>query len=400
MDTEPEVHGRRVPSAYVAGLERARAIDPELADNYVAHTVIGDPLADRAIEDISSLPPEEASQVIRAAMNQDDEAALSEAPQSLRELFDQLESPPDWVDQSAFFPGIRMFHRNSQLVLGAFVGGTLVEGFSTNISKSFFITGRLRDQGVRRLKQNNRHMIEIFMPGGLERSGDGLKLSVRIRLVHAQLRSLLKNSDDWEAEEWGEPISAAHLGFAITAFSARLLLHLRNLGAVFNDEEREGFMAVWRYTGYLMGIPETILYKDEDEALDVFRIGVASEPPPELESKAMANSLISSSPLVIGIDDPEERRKLATYVFRVSRALIGNDLADQLVYPPSSTVGVLRLFRFQQQYRRILNRMIPGHAQSSNFSRFTSLLEASMFEEADISYRMPDHVHAEESRRW
>ena len=41
-----------------------------------------------------------------------------------------------------------MFHRNSHLILGAFVGGTLVEGFATNIAKSFFITGRVRDQGV------------------------------------------------------------------------------------------------------------------------------------------------------------------------------------------------------------------------------------------------------------
>ena len=99
---------------------------------------------------------------------------------------------PDWVDFDSFLPGIRMFHRNSHLILGAFVGGTLVEGFATNISKAFFVSGRLRDQGVRRLRQNNRHMIEIFMPNGLSRDGDGWKLSVRIRLVHAQLRRVAR----------------------------------------------------------------------------------------------------------------------------------------------------------------------------------------------------------------
>ena len=106
-------------------------------------------------------------------------------------FFEQLDSPPDWKDTSAFVPGIRMFHRNSRVVLVGFVGGVLVEGFATNISKSFFITGRLRDQGVRRLKQNNRHMLESFLPGGLDRDGDGLKLSVRVRIIHAQIRHLL-----------------------------------------------------------------------------------------------------------------------------------------------------------------------------------------------------------------
>ena len=199
--------------------------------------------------------------LIQAAMNQDD-AGLRDAPQSLLAFFESCEKQPDWLDFSAFGPGIRMFHRNSKLVLGAMVGGTLVEGFSTNIAKSFFITGRIRDQGVRRLKQNNRHMVEIFIPGGLRRDGDGWKLSVRVRLVHAMVRRLLSESDEWDHESWGTPISSAHVGFAITAFSARLLKHLKSLGAKFNDEERESFMQVWRYSGYLMGIPEAILFRE------------------------------------------------------------------------------------------------------------------------------------------
>ena len=160
-----------------------------------------------------------------------------------------------------------MFHRNSQLILAAFVAGVLIEGFTTNIAKSFLITGRVRDQGVRRLGQNNRHMMEIFLPGGLNRYGEGWKLSVRIRIVHARVRQLLNKSEDWDIEAWGVPLSAAHLGYAISSFLARLLKHMKTLGANYSDEEHDSFMAVWRYSGYLMGIPETILYRDADEAL-------------------------------------------------------------------------------------------------------------------------------------
>ena len=39
-------------------------------------------------------------------------------------------------------------------------------------------------------------------------------------------------------------MSAAHLGYAIAAFSARLLLHMKTLGARYTDEEYASFMAV------------------------------------------------------------------------------------------------------------------------------------------------------------
>ena len=390
----------RIPTDYAAGYAEARLVDAEMARNYIVHTRVGDPAADAFIERIHEMPTDRALPLVTAGMDRDEEA-LRRAPSFVREFFDPMDTPPDWVDQADFLPGVRMFHRNSPVVLASMLAGTLVEGFSTNIAKSFFITGRLRDQGVRRLKQNNRHMVEIFMPGGLEREGDGWKLSVRIRILHAQIRSLLANSDDWDEEAWGLPLSAAHLGFAIVAFSARLLKHMKNLGAVYTEEERAGFMAVWRYTGNLMGIPDSILYTDEEEALRVFEIGCLCEPEPDFESIAMANALINSGPLLVDMTDPKVRQNFASYVFRVSRALIGRTLSDQLNYPATPLVGVLPWFRMQRRYQRFAARYLkPLAKQNNNFTAFTSLLQVSVFDEAGISYRLPDHVYAEESSRW
>ena len=389
-----------MPSDYEAGYAKARALDADLASRYIAHTTIGDPAADQLNDALSHLGREESTRILQLAMDAEDPRDLRALPPVVQDFFEEISVPPDWVDQSAFTPGIRMFHRNSRLILGAMVGGTLVEGFSTNISKSFFVTGRLRDQGVRRLRQNNRHMIEIFLPGGMDRGGDGWKLSVRIRLVHARVRRLLDDAEDWDHEAWGRPISAAHVGYAITAFSARLLKHLKSLGAVFNDEERASFMQVWRYSGYLMGIPESILYRDEEEALRLFEIGTVCEPDPDFEAIAMAHSLVNSSPLIIGIDEPTERQRLSKYVFTISRALIGKELGDQLHYPSATTFGVLAWFRLQERYHRLAARFFPKRVQESSFSRFTSLLDASGYDEGGITYGLPDHAHAEESSRW
>ena len=126
-----------IPSAYIDGYANGRTVDAGRAENYVAHTTVGDPVADAMVADLTALGSEESSRLIRAGMHGDDETALRRAPASVREFFDSCAEPPDWVDYSAFLPGCRMFHRNTRLVLAGMVGGVLVEGFSTNIAKSF-----------------------------------------------------------------------------------------------------------------------------------------------------------------------------------------------------------------------------------------------------------------------
>ena len=159
-------------------------------------------------------------------------------------------------------------------------------------------------------------------------------------------------------------------------------------------------MAVWRYSGHLMGIPQTILFHDAEEALKLYDVGLICEPSSEIESVVMAHSLVNSAPLIAGLVDPQARRSLARYVYRVSRGLIGQETADSLMYPPLSSFGVVTWFKLQQRYNHILSKLFLGRRQDSNFARFTSMLETSLFDEDGIRYTLPDHVYAEESTTW
>ena len=389
-----------VPSDYAASYERARRADPDRARNYIVHTTIADPVCDEMMARLSEVPLRDSDRFIRVAIENPDDPALRDAPEAVHAFAEELETVPDWVDFNDFTGGIRAFHRDSAACLAAMLGGVLVEGFSTTIAKPFFITGRLRDQGVRRLRQNNRHMIEILLPGGLETRGDGWRLSVRIRLVHAKVRQLFNDSDEWDADASGLPISAAQVGYALTAFSARMLQHMKSLGASYDDTERDSFMAVWRYSGHLMGIPETMLYRDYADALEIFRIGGLCEPDPGMESVVLASSLVNSAPVVAGITEPADRRKLAKYIFLVSRAMIGTPMADSLKYPPGRTFGVLPWFRMQRRYHHFVKERLPALSKESSFTAFNTLLDVSALQELDIGYTLPDHIHAEESRWW
>ena len=385
-----------VPSDYKAGHEEARLVDRQAADNYIAHTTVGDPVMDAVVEELASVPQEKHHDLIQAGMegNRD---GMRKAPKLLREFFFDAPPPdPPWLDHDVFAPGIRAFQRNSVEVLSAFVTGVLIDGFSTLISKSFVQTGRIFDNGVWRLKQNNRHQMEIFWPGGLERHGDGWKLSVRIRFMHAQVRRLLGQTEEWDHDAWGVPVSAAHLGYAVTCFATRSVKHSEALGARYSREERAGFHAVWRYAGYLMGIPETVLFTDESHAQHIYRIANLCEPPPTPEAVIMTNALINSAPLVAGIEDKNERQKLTKgVIYPVSRALVGSRLADQLQFRKSRVPFTLFLFRLDRRIQRLRAQL-----RKEGPKNFATLLEASAYDDAGLSYRLPDHAHTERSGRW
>ena len=388
-----------VPTAYRTGYEKARWTDPEGARRYMEHTAKGDPLADAAVESMVGMPQERVHSLITAGM-EEDEAGFRDAPAELRELIEFSSVKPDWFDSRAVYPGCRAFHADSDLYVQALVGSSIVWGFTTLISKSFFMTGRLTDHGVRRLRQNIRQLIEIMMPGGLERYAEGWKLSVRIRLIHAQVRYFLRRSDEWEEAEFGVPIHIAHVALAAANFSARVIEAAKRLGAEPTAEESEAFVQIWRYSAHLMGVPETILFRSEAEALDLCRIAVACEPRPTIEGIVMANALVNSAPVVIGINKPRDRQNLADYVYRVSRALIGDELADQINYPPQSTWGLLFYLRNKRRLAKRLRSLMPRWEAKVKVDRFTALVDNSQLRDPLISYRLPPKLHSDETQTW
>ena len=385
-----------IPEAYRPGYEKARVSDPELARTYIEHTLIGDPEADALVNELAAADQEQQGEFIRAGMDQDEEG-LRSAPGIVREFFDRVGTPPEWFDPRVVSAGCRKFHAYSDLFLTAFVTDIIVRGFTTLISQSFFITGRLTDRGVRRLRQNILHLLEITMPGGLDRHGEGWKLSVRLRLIHARVRQQLLDSDDWDQEAHGMPISAAHVALATCNFSGIMLWAAGRIGARLNEEERASFMQIWRYTAWLMGVPDALMFRDEAEACRIFRLGYTCEPPFGLEAIAMANSVINSAPLVIGIEDREERKSLIKYGYRLSRALLGDELADQLMFPKSRTLGTLAYLRARRRFQEAV-AAIRGRRRSANSQRarnFMTMLDISVLDEDRVSYRLPDELHGD-----
>ena len=275
-----------------------------------------------------------------------------------------------------------------------------LQNISTLIGKSFHMTGRVETKyGSRRIKQNIRHLIEIMLPGALNRQGDGWKLSVRTRLIHAQIRHLIRASGTWDESIYGTPLSTAHIAFASANFSTTLMDYAERLGASLDAEARVAFMQIWRCAGLLLGTPEELLFEgDEAMAAELCRIALACEPLPGEDAIMIAHALIKTLPDIAGKTDPAARQSMVNHVYRVARALLGDELADQLEFPRQSTVGLLTWMKGMRQFVRVSHRMVPNLARKWRGNNFVFLLEASALD--DVSYRIPDHLKAEQATPW
>ena len=67
------------------------------------------------------------------------------------------------------------------------------------------------------------------------------------------------------------------------------------------------------------------------------------------------------------------------------------------MFPPAPSFGTMFIFRMNERHENLLAELGRENTENSNFTRFASLLEASVPEETGISFRLPDHVYSEEN---
>ena len=384
------------PLAYLPQRPRIPASQRETADLYLRHTTLGDAPADDAVAALAHLPPVRATALLRAVIDRGP-GSVDDAPHELtallRSLPDRTAIPLSHRDVTAAY---RAFHSQSDLFVSAFLAATL-RNAATPIARSFHATGRVTsDQALARIRHNTHHLYEIMLPGSLQRHGDGWKLSLRIRLVHAEVRRLLRRSGHWDEATYGVPLSAAHLALASANFSSTVLREAARMGAVLTPAARRGYMQIWRYASSVIGVPDILLFDGDERRTRRFsRIAHLFEPPPDERSTAIAHALIAALPDMAGETSPEARNRMIRQAFRVSRALLGNQLADALKFPPSRTAGVLAGMRIERLAHRTLHALHPQRAAAWQARQTAFLLENAVLPRFD--YSLPSIPHSTET---
>lgn len=294
----------------------------------------GDSRADAVVAMYKKLPAGQGRKLLDQAL-ESGLHTLTDPPAELVALFEQIDHEPIWLDRDKINLACDVSRRvglSGELVLRnlSLMGGYL----GAAAAKPLVFTGQLDRMTPRRLVETSKFYMDVTSRGGLERNADGFKSAVRVRMMHAQVRAMLLESEKWDMA-WGHPLNQWDSMATILEFSVILLSGLRSIGFIFSKREREAVVHLWRYIGYLMGVDERILPTCEDDAMRALYQVIATICDSDEDSKLLGQSLADAS--LQFADDRWINQQLAkaerTLRIGYTRYVLGDEAGDTLGLP-------------------------------------------------------------------
>ncbi len=296
---------------------------PDLVDRLAAGAFRGDPVADPLVASFKAMPGGAGWRMLDEALLHGVDA-VDAAPPHLAELVASAFEPPDWVDLDLVDAGALAFWRSGGINIGlALMCGSLAYGYqSARLTRPLAATGRLTQMAPRRLRETGRWVSAATKPGALRPGAEGLRATVRLRMVHALVRAHLLESPDWDLASWGVPISASDsLVTAVGGFLIVPLRALQDLGVRLSPAELEAMTHQWTWIASLMGTPDDLLPGSYGEARAALDAALALDEGPNEDSPKLMHALLHH-----GTEFPFEKR-LPRLARRPGRAVKARFLA-------------------------------------------------------------------------
>lgn len=193
--------------------------------------------------------------------------AVEDAPPALRDFFAHVDAVPDWVDFDLVNRGARVYRRFGRSAADVLLQLSLLGGYRFGGPTDLLVmTGALSgDMTMRRLGETQKWGIAISEHDAMRRDGEGFKLTVHVRLMHAMVNHRFESGDRWDTARWGLPINQSDQAATLGLFNGALLLGVRALGVRVTREDSAAVMHLWKYIGWLMGVDEDWLATTERE---------------------------------------------------------------------------------------------------------------------------------------
>jgi len=317
------------PARFV-NLEAARALYGDRVDRLGRFLNQVDPPADEVVEVIEASPG--AGWKTFAEVAARGIARVPDAPAAFRAFFEPLEETPVWVDWETLDRGGEALLRAGPLGGLVLAVRSLVLGYASPAgNKPLVFSGRLEKQAARRLNETARFVQATCKPGGLRRFADGYQITLKVRLIHAQVRRMLLRSGRWRSDLWGLPANQHDMAGTSLLFSAVLLDGLRKLGVHVSREDGEAYMHLWRYSAHLIGVTPELVPSSEEDALRLALLIQSTQGAPDEDSRRLTRALLGA-PVEVAKTRSERRNALRQKLFAQTfcRELLGDELADQM----------------------------------------------------------------------
>lgn len=183
----------------------------------------------------------------------------------LASFWAETQTVPKWVDWDQISRGQRFFYKH---MAANFVGFALQGFMGENTTTSSTAEVLVRTGGfstrvlLRRLLETFQWLLQVTKHvEAIKPGGEGHTATVRVRLLHASVRSrIIKLTESragyFDVQKHGVPINTTDSMHSIATFGCNpIWLQLPRLGIKPTAQEAEDYMALFRYVAYVIGTP-------------------------------------------------------------------------------------------------------------------------------------------------
>ena len=299
-----------------------------------------DPAADQLVKDLVIQKGEFASTKLFDRLTRNIGLPLDFLPRLVNEFIEQNSSLPDWADPVKINQAHELFiDHGPKFLIFLYYKSLPMLYACANGAQVLVQTGRLAHQQstekfTRRIAETGQFLIDVMAPGSLFDSKKGIEAAVKVRLVHASIRSFIP-SKYWDENKLGKPINQEDLLMTLMTFSVAILDALDQFGLEESDHRKESYFHFWLVIGFLMGIDEDFLPKNLSEGRKVMNKILERQAAPSPQGKILTEALLKFGNMHFheGIlkDVPQV----------LMRFMIGEQLSNTLaVSQPSGCAGI------------------------------------------------------------
>jgi len=256
-------------------------------------------------------------------------------PESVKKLFRQTQRMPGWLDYELVRKGAELCMRSNLDALISLRDYCLMGGYDyAYLNKPLIATEALKKGAVKRLSETLDFWVNVTRYDALEIHRKGYEFAVKTRLIHSYARlSIKKHVKNWDTENWGEPINSWDMMATYIGFSLVFIHSLHKLGAQISGEEEKGLFHLWKYVGYLLGIPEHLLPNNKQEATQYFYLWTSVQPPADEDSVLLAHSLLNESLINPALKYKFQRKNLRYLHICCTWFLLDDEVCKRLRIP-------------------------------------------------------------------
>ncbi|ANH80128.1 hypothetical protein A8C56_03230 [Niabella ginsenosidivorans] len=346
------------------------------ADPFKPYLFEFDREGDKVIEQLyEPIGFQRAHEVLKAYMNH--QPICREHQDILDAFFKTVELDPPWLDHQKIDKGIELSQRSGVPGLLVLRDYCLMGGYeSAAINKPLIYTGILKKGAAKRLTDTTVFWVNITRTGAFRKEGQGLWHVISTRLIHSFSRTGILKKTDWKIEQWGIPLNTWDMLATQLGFSLVFLTGLRRMGFNPSEEEVAGLFHLWKYIGYLLGIPLELLPENEHQAIEALYYWTMTQAPGDADSVALADALMRET-MESGFPRSWFARKLMQQMHLFyNHYFLGRYSCRLLRIPKPFVRGIFRIFlwRIKRLERKMSNRKLRAKAILDGGARQLSAL--------------------------